>query len=561
MRVTMPTVLPNCLKTLPARGIAQTLRMPPKTADRLMWHRNPTSLAGMARPLVAILRGSKSCLSGVQRRTFLRGSAPAATLYINGESSGASDGVEIEVVSPANESVIGRLSDASAEDASRAVSSARQAFESNGRSWSKAHQERSRALVETTMWLRDNAEQLAQLESLDCGKPIVESRVDVAFCADVFDYYAKLASSQEHVVGQTGQCEARAVSEARGVCALVTPWNFPLMQAVLKLAPALAAGNTVVLKPSPLASLSCLRLMREALGPLCPPGVVNLLTGGPPASSIERGSKSLVAHPKVDFTSFTGSSRGGREVLSVSASQLRPASVELGGKGALVVLEDADLDIAADWAIVGIFQCAGQVCSATSRLLAHRDIYHTLLDKILERTSKLVQGNPLDEATTFGPVVSRQRAEAILAAVNRAPNPPVLVHGLTKFSYVAAHVFADVPVDCELWQEEIFGPVLAARPFNTQDEAINLVNDSLYGLAHAVISSNADRANQVARSLDAGVVWTNTNQLLWPEVPFGGLAGKKSGFGWEGGVAGLHEFQRSKTIVSAPPGFAAAQPP
>ncbi|KAJ8610867.1 hypothetical protein CTAYLR_009128 [Chrysophaeum taylorii] len=494
----------------------------------------------------------------VCRRRWSSSSGRAATLYVDGEVRGASDGLEIDVVSPADESVMSRLSDASAFDAGVAICAARRAFETKDREWARIPSQRSEALLAASAWTRANVEELADLESRDCGKPIIESRVDVAYCGDVLEYYAGLATSEDTMLEGTEiegtACAARVRYGPRGACALVTPWNFPLMQAVLKVAPCVAAGNTFVLKPSPLASLTCVRFVAEALGPACPPGVANLLTGGPPLSAVDRASAALVSSPEIDFASFTGSTRGGRAVLAASAPHARPSALELGGKGACVVFDDVDLDVAADWVMFGIFQCAGQVCSATSRLLAHRDIYRPLLDRICEKTvEKVVPGHPLDARTTLGPVVSRDRASAILAAVDRAPHPPLLRHGDNKFSYVAAHVFDDVPVDSELWRDEIFGPVLATRAFDTEDDAVALANDSLYGLAHTVLTADQSRADRVATKLDAGVVWCNANQLLWPQTPFGGT--KRSGFGWEGGLAGLREYQQPKTVIQAPPGF------
>lgn len=483
--------------------------------------------------------------SALGRRQHLQRRA-ASSLFIDGEAVGASDGARFEAISPADESSLGWLSDGSFEDADAAVMAARRAFES----WSTAQKSRRDILLGAGEWIRNNVESLSNLESSDCGKPLGESRVDIEYCADIFEYYARLSVDAEKTVGSDGEVEARELSRPRGVCGLVTPWNYPLMQAVLKVAPALAAGNTIVLKPSPLASLTCVRLIHEYLGKECPRGVVNLLTGGPPTTSVERASKGLVEHPEVDFVSFTGSTRGGKAIAS--AAPLRPCSLELGGKGSLIVFEDSDLDLAAELAVLGIFSCAGQICSATSRLLAHQNVYRQLLNKIAEKTAALKQGHPLDPETTFGPVVSKARAKAINDMLDRESQRPMLVHGESRDSYVAARVYAHVPTDSELWRDEIFGPVLCANEFTSESEAVAMANDTKYGLASALVTWDSARADRVSRKLETGIVWTNTNQYLWPQVPFGGLAGKLSGFGREGGEAGLDEYLCKKTIVKAP---------
>uniref|UniRef100_A0A7S2SHB5 Aldehyde dehydrogenase domain-containing protein n=1 Tax=Rhizochromulina marina TaxID=1034831 RepID=A0A7S2SHB5_9STRA len=425
--------------------------------------------------------------------------------------------------------------------------------------------DRGKALHRMAHQIREERLDLARWETLDCGKPLAESLADMDACADFFSYYAEIApkalESESLPVPEDG-VSSHLTKEPVGVVGCITPWNFPLMQAVVKVAPALAAGCSVVLKPSPWASLTCLHLGRIAASSGVPPGVLNVITGGPPGGD---AGVILGQHPDLDKLSFTGSGPTGQALLHASAENLRPTSLELGGKSAMIVLEDADLESCVDWAMVGIFLCTGQVCSATSRLLVHEAVADRFLGALVDATRhRLRVGDPLDPETNMGPCVSREQLEKINRAIESARvegceallgdpeewlSPAVAASG---GFYVAPQIFK-APLESSLWNEEVFGPVLAVHTFSTDDEAVALANATCYGLANCVMGSSTDRVRRVSASLRSGVVWENCNQPLYPSTPFGGC--KQSGFGREYGHLGLEEFVSHKTTISADPGF------
>lgn len=495
-------------------------------------------------------------------------------LFIDNACVDAEGGAQLEVVSPADGRPFARLAHASAADVDRAVASARACFDGGG--WSDAGAAaRAQVLRRAAAALRDRAEELSWIESRDCGKPLSESQGDIGFCADAIDYYAEVAPSQLEArplelpaaLGG-GDFSARVEQEPLGVVGCITPWNYPLQQAVLKVAPALAAGCTVVLKPSPLASLTCCAFGEIVAAAGAPPGALNVVTGGPPEALADGGStgQTLIDHPKLDKVSFTGSCAAGRSMLESSARRLRPTALELGGKSAFIVFDDSEeyLDAVVDWAMVGIFSNTGQVCSATSRLLVQKGIEAELTSRLVRAAAKIRVGDPLAEGTQMGPAVSRGQQEKILAALSRARDAGCTVHAaelaipeaLQGGFYVPPALVTEVPTDSSAWRDEIFGPVLAIRSFSTEDEAVELANATHFGLANAVYSADAERCARVARKLQSGVVWENCSQVLFPNTPFGGRVGKTSGFGWELGVVGLMEYVSGKTVVSASkPGF------
>ncbi len=465
----------------------------------------------------------------------------------------------ISITSPRCGGVIGSIPDFSVAEVDAAVESARRCASS---AWSlpSSVRERAASLRQLGAALRDNAERLSALETTDCGKPIRESRSDLASCAELCDYYAEVAPS---VLGAADlpvpdeHFAARAVPCAAGVAGLVTPWNYPLLQAVVKLAPAVAAGCASLLKPSPLASLTCVELGKLAAQAGLPAGALSVITGGPPLGGAG-GATRLVSHPGVDYVSFTGSGRGGREVLAAGAACGRRTSLELGGKGAMLVFADAELDAVADWAMVGIFMTAGQICSATSRLLVHSSVAAKLIDTLVHRARGVALGDPMRDETQMGALISTDAVDRVLGYTARAQRDGATllcggsaaeVAGLPGGCYVQPTVLADVPRGSAAWREEIFGPVLSVSTFETEDEAIAAANDSPYGLAHAVMSADHERCERVAARLEAGTVWINCNQAVWPSTPFGGW--KASGFGLEWGEAGMREYLRSKTITRA----------
>ena len=428
--------------------------------------------------------------------------------------------------------------------------------------------------------LRDRMEEFSYVESLDCGKPIEESRADTDACASFFEYYADLISkggflSTERLPCPEDGVEGRLLREPVGVVGMITPWNFPLMQAVVKVAPALAAGCSMILKPSPLSSMTCLMMGDLAREAGAPPGTLNIITGGPPGPTNNDGESCGVAlgkHPGLDKMSFTGSGPTGTALLHEGAKLLRPTGLELGGKGAMLILDDADMDTVVDWAMIGIFYCTGQVCSATSRVIVDESLveeFSARLAKAVEE--KLVVGDPLDARSNMGPMVSADQRDKVLAAVAVASEDDrcesILKDSSATFSesadaggyYVAPQIFrckrgADGSWP-EAWTEEIFGPVLSIGTFSagSVDEAVEMANDSPYGLGHTVFTGDEARADAVATRLRSGVVWTNINQALYPSTPFGGC--KQSGFGREYGELGIEDFCHHKTVISAKPGF------
>eukprot|EP00928_Gymnodinium_smaydae_P031458 TRINITY_DN23078_c0_g1_i1.p1 TRINITY_DN23078_c0_g1~~TRINITY_DN23078_c0_g1_i1.p1 ORF type:complete len:567 (+),score=103.27 TRINITY_DN23078_c0_g1_i1:51-1703(+) len=491
-------------------------------------------------------------------------------LFIDNKYEDASGGLTLSVVSPRDGKAFTTIPHASSSDVDRAVAAARRCFDSS--EWSTAAAtERANVLRDVAARLRDSSklEEMALIETLDCGKTLGESKGDIEFCAEVFEYYADVAPERfaarelELPEGEGGAQDfsARIQPEPLGVVGCVTPWNYPLMQAVMKVAPALAAGCSVVLKPSPIASLTCCALGEVVREAGLPAGALNVITGGPP-EMMESSSTGqfLIDHEGLDKISFTGSGGAGRRMLEASAPRLRPTALELGGKSAFVIFDDAEeyLDAIVDWVMVGIFSCTGQVCSATSRVIVHKDIEAALLAKLKSALEMVKVGDPMVSDTMMGPVVSEGQQKLVMRAIQQAGEDGCTVHlselfiaeDLKSGFYVPPAILTDVPVESRAWRNEIFGPVLAIRSFSTEAEAVALANDTPYGLGNAVYSADEARRTRVASKLKSGVVWENCSNVLFAQTPFGGRVGKASGFGFEYGIPGLLEFISEKTIVT-----------
>jgi len=496
--------------------------------------------------------------------------ARTSKLFVDNTYFEADAGARISVVSPVDGKPFASIPNASAKDVQTAVSSARACFDRGG--WpERSPEERSKVLRAIAARLREPAKlaELCVIESRDCGKTLAESKGDIEFCADVFDYYADIAP--EHLRSQPigipegdgagKDFSARIENEPLGVVGCITPWNYPLMQAVMKVAPALAAGCAVVLKPSPLASLTCLALGEIAAAAGAPSGALNVITGGPPEELPGGGStgQTLIDHPDLDKVSFTGSVVAGRKMLQASVPKLRPTALELGGKSAFIIFEDAEeyLDAVADWVMVGIFACTGQVCSATSRVLVHKDLEEKLTSKLVEAAAKIRVGDPLAEGTQMGPLISDGQRQKIVALLKQAEAEGCVAHApaldlppeLQGGYFMAPTVLTKVPESSIAWREELFGPILSIRSFSTEAEAIAAANDTPYGLGNAVYSKDVQRCARVASKLKSGVVWENCSNVLFQQTPFGGRMGKGSGFGFEYGVPGLMEYVSPKTVV------------
>ena len=343
--------------------------------------------------------------------------------------------------------------------------------------------------------------------------------------------------------------KSKAVKEPVGVAGAIIPWNFPMLMASWKVAPALAAGCTMVLKPSELTPLTALELGVIALKAGLPDGVLNIVTGfGPDAG------QPLTEHPDVDKLAFTGSVPTGSRIMATAARDIKTISLELGGKSPMVVFEDADIAEAVEWILFGIFWNQGEVCSATSRVLIHEDIYPALLDRLRAEAEKIKIGHGMEDGVLLGPLVSQSQHEKVLSAIEKGKGEATLItgggvpKGLEHGCYVEPTIFAEVPTDAWIWNEEIFGPVVAVRSFETEEEAIELANDSRFGLGAAVLSNDQERAERVARALRAGIVWINCSQPTFTEAPWGGY--KQSGIGRELGEWGFNNYLETKQITT-----------
>ncbi|MGO6777171.1 aldehyde dehydrogenase family protein (plasmid) [Rhizobium ruizarguesonis] len=474
-------------------------------------------------------------------------------LYIDGQWVKPAKGGTCEVINPATEEVIHRIAAATAEDVDLAVKAARRAFDRDG--WPKLTGTRRAGYLRAIAdGIRARQAEIARLEVLDNGKPFPEADWDVADAAGCFDFYAGLAEQldnnpEEAIALPDARFTSKAVREPIGVAGAIIPWNYPLLMAAWKVAPALAAGCTVVLKPAELTSLTALELAAVADEAGLPAGVLNIVTG---AGSI--AGQAIIDHRQVDKLAFTGSGPVGSKIMAAAARDIKRVSLELGGKSPFVVFEDADIDKAVEWIMFGIFWNQGQVCSATSRVLVHEAIYGRLLERLVEETNRIKIGNGLDEGTLLGPLVSKRQYDQVVAAIEGARKAGATVacggtrpEGFDRGFYLRPTVLADVPLDSDAWKEEIFGPVVCVRSFKTEEEAVELANDSRFGLAAAVMSKDDTRAERVAAAFRAGIVWINCSQPTFTEAPWGGY--KESGIGRELGRWGLDNYLETKQIT------------
>lgn len=474
-------------------------------------------------------------------------------LYIDGQWVAPVGKGAFDVVNPATEEMVHRAPEATAADIDRAVRAARRAFDDH--TWSgRRASERARYLRAIAAGIRDRLSELARIEVIDNGKPLPEAEWDVADAAGCFDYYAALVEELE-AEGATSieltdrRFTAKVVKEPVGVVGAIIPWNYPLLMAAWKVAPALAAGCTIVLKPSEQTPLSALELGAIAQSAGLPPGVLNIVTG---LGSV--AGEALINHPDVDKLAFTGSGPVGSKVMAAAARDIKRVSLELGGKSPFVIFEDADLEKAVEWIMFGVFWNQGQVCSATSRVLVHERIYGALLDRLVSETKRIRIGDGLDEGVLLGPLVSQRQYDNVMAAIEAARRAGATVltgggrpAGLDKGYFVEPTVLIDVPIESDAWREEIFGPVVCLRPFATEEEAVKHANDTRFGLAAAVMSADERRAERVAAAFRAGIVWINCSQPTFTEAPWGGY--KQSGIGRELGRWGLEAYLETKQIT------------
>jgi acyl-CoA reductase-like NAD-dependent aldehyde dehydrogenase len=471
-------------------------------------------------------------------------------LFIGGKWVDAASGATFATTNPATGETLTHLAEGNEADANAAVAAARAAF--SGGPWPEmSAADRGKILWKIGDLVDKYNEELGVLETLDNGKPIFESRqVDMPMVAEVFRYFAGWATK---ITGETvpvrGPFLNYSLREPLGVVAAITPWNFPLLLASWKIAPALAAGNTVVLKPAQLTSLSALRLGEICQEAGLPDGALNIVTG--PGGSIGRA---LVTNPDVAKVAFTGSTAIGQEIARNAAESLKHVTLELGGKSPNIVFADADLDAAARGATIGIFYGKGEVCAAGSRLFVERKIKDAFMEKLIERVKKMQPGDPMDPKTRFGALVSEQQMATVLGYVEKGKSEGAkLVAGGTKAAigngkgcFVLPTVFDEVKNDMTIAREEIFGPVLATIAFDDVEDAVREANNNPYGLAAAVWTRDIAKAHRVARRLQAGTVWVNTYNNYDPAAPFGGY--KKSGYGRELGSTALDYYTQVKSV-------------
>lgn len=478
--------------------------------------------------------------------------------HINGQWVAAKSGATRDLLNPANNEVMAKATDSAAADAEDTITAAREAFDHGP--WGKSTGlERAEKLFTLAALIEKHAEEFARIDTENNGKPLREARFDAADAAGCFRYYAGLAGKPQ---GQTYSVAdpnmvCMTVREPIGVCAQIIPWNYPLLMAAWKLAPGLAAGNACILKPSEMTPVSAVKLF-ELIGEAgFPPGAANLVLGpGDPVGS------TLASSDRVDKVAFTGGGVTGRKIMRAATGNLKKVTLELGGKSPNIVFADADFDAALEFAMFGIFAGQGEVCSAGSRLLLERKIAEKFLPRLAEASRKIAVGPGDEEETEMGPLISKAHMEKVLGYIRSGldEGAKLLCGGhriekgaMANGNFVEPTIFTDVPHDARIMREEIFGPVLVVELFDTEEEAIEKANDTVYGLAGAVFTSDGAKAQRVIKRLRAGITWINTYHPTFNEAPWGGY--KQSGIGRELGTYGLEAYTEVKQInINLAPG-------
>jgi acyl-CoA reductase-like NAD-dependent aldehyde dehydrogenase len=470
-------------------------------------------------------------------------------MYINGEWVESTSGEYFESYNPATGEPWCSVAKGTAEDVDRAVRAANDAFES--REWSTmTYTQRGKLLHRLGELIAERAEELATYETMDNGKLIREMRGQLQYLPEFYYYYAGLA---DKIHGETYPIDKPnmfvfSLREPIGVVAAITPWNSPLYLTTLKLAPALAAGNTIVIKPSEVTSASLLELMHLVEEAGFPKGVVNVVTGfGDPVGN------ALTSHPLVSRIAFTGGPDSARHVVRNSAENFAQVSLELGGKSPNIVFEDADPDNAAMGIVAGIFGASGQSCVAGSRAFLHVDIYDKVIEKLVDRASRIQIGDPMNKDTEMGPLAIKAQLERMEKFVGLGQQDGARIlyggkkpSGFDKGYFFEPTIFEHTDNKIRIMQEEIFGPILSVIPFKNEEEVIKLANDTKYGLAAGIWTGNIARAHRVSKAIRAGIVWVNTYRNISPIAAIGGT--KWSGYGRDGGFEAIHEYTQSKVV-------------
>jgi betaine-aldehyde dehydrogenase len=471
-------------------------------------------------------------------------------MFINGQFVDAESGKTRDIINPATGEVIAQVPEADAADVDKAVRAARAAFDKG--EWRKMTAlDRQKLLLKVSQLLREKFDEFVEMEVKDNGKPRREAEFDVDDSANCFEFYAGLATK---VHGETMTVPANSFSyvvrEPIGVCAQIVPWNYPLLMAVWKFAPALAAGNCVILKPSEFTPLNVIRLAQVFKDAGFPDGVVNIVTGEGAVAG-----NALISHPLIDKIAFTGGSKTGRHIGSVAAQNLKKVTLELGGKNPVIIFDDANMDLAVDWGVFAAFANSGQVCTAGSRILVQEKIYKKFVAQFIETAKRIVVGNGLTEGVTMGPLVSAQHRDKVEAYIKIGKKEAKMVLGgdrpkgteCANGYYVNPTIFIDVKPHHRIAREEIFGPVVSILKFKTEEEAIELANDTEYGLGFGVFTQDVTRVHRVMPQIRAGIGWVNWYHPTFNEMPWGGY--KQSGTGRELGLYGIESYLEVKQVT------------